>query len=170
MNIWDWLYSNSLDKNITATKLKGRRILLTATDKQIYCTDVESAHNPQPGDTLVIPTGIISFLLQGFNGTKINPIVIIPEDSGWIGGYAAYSGNVSRATHFKLSGFHIDGQYSTNFGLVVGNESSDYEIANCYIKNTASIGLCAKHNPDPQKPEKNWPNFVIRNVVIHGCA
>jgi hypothetical protein len=143
MNVWDWLYSNSLDKNITQATLKGKRILLPVTDKQIYCTDVEGTYNPQPGDTLVIPTGIISFLLQGFNGTKLNPIVIIPEDSGWIGGYAAYSGNISRASHFKLSRFHIDGQYSTNFGIAVGNESSDYEISHCYIKNVASIGLCS---------------------------
>jgi len=167
VNIWDWLYSNSLDKNKTLSTSKGRRITLTATDKQVYCPNVESTYNPQPGDTLVIPTGIISFLIHGFNGTKLNPIVVIPEDSGWIGGYPAYSGNVSQATYFKMSGFHINGQNNTNFGLVVGNESSDYEISHCYIKNIASIGLCAKHNPDPEKPDKNWPDFVIRNVIIH---
>ncbi len=178
LNIWQWFYQYKLGapastsastqaQPAAAKKEGGKRILVNAKDKQVYCTNVTREYNPQPGDTLVIPTRIKSFLLRNFYGDKNKPIVIIPQDSGWIGGYDNYSANVAYARYFKITGFHIDGENATHLGLVVAQQTRDYEISNCFIKNTWAIGLCAKQDPDSTQAKGYWPGFSIKNVSIH---
>lgn len=151
-----------------------KRIVLPVQDTQVYITDVQTAFSPKPGDTLVIPTGIISCKLMNFNGALGKPIVLVPKDSGWIGGYPPYAFAIATATYFKLVGFHIDGQKLSNLGIAIGNNTSDYEVANTEIKNIASIGLLAKQNPDATDPTVNWPNSVknvkLNNLYIHNTV
>lgn len=149
---------------------KNKRILLPTPDlryRQVYIPNVTTTYNPQPGDTLVIPTGIHSFYLQHFSGTAAKPIVIIPQDSGWIGGYPNYGGSISYATYFKITGFHIDGKDSANLGLYIGQQTSNYEACNIEIKNCASEGLVAKANPDTLSLLNQYPNWTIQNVSFH---
>jgi hypothetical protein len=165
--VWDWFYQFKLgSKPATSTK-QNKRISLIEKDGQVYCSNVEAAYSPRPGDTLVIPTGIRSFLIRNFSGEKGKPIVIVPKDSGWLGGYIPYSANIANAKFFKVTGFHIDGQKATNFGMVIGAQTSDFEVANCHIRNTDAIGLCAKQNPDSSFAAGSWPGFSIRNVSLH---
>jgi hypothetical protein len=168
INIWQWLYQHKLLPPVKPTgKKSGKKITLNARNNQIYCTDVKREYNAQPGDTLVLPTGITSFLLANFKGEKGLPITLIPLDSGWIGGYINYSAHISHAEYFKISGFHIDGNNQTHFGIIIAGQTSNYEISNCYIKNIGSIGLCAKQDPDSTQVTGSWPGFSIKNVSIH---
>jgi hypothetical protein len=164
---WDWIYQFKLGSKPAVNSKQNKRISLLGRDGQVYCTNVESEYNPRPGDTLVIPTGIRSFFLRNFSGEKNKPIVLVPKDSGWLGGYPPYSANIGYAKFFKVTGFHIDGQMATNFGLVIGVQTSDFEVANCIIRNTDAIGLCAKQNPDSSFAAGHWPGFSIRNVSLH---
>jgi poly(3-hydroxybutyrate) depolymerase len=170
-NIWDWLYQFKTGPAGSGRHAAtNRRINLMARDRQVYCPDVTGTYHPQPGDTLVVPTGILSFLLRNFTGDNKKPILIIPADSGWIGGYAAYGAVISNAKYFKLTGFHIDGHKSSELGMAIASQTSDYEISHCRIKNTAAIGLCAKQDPDSSFPGGSFPGFSIRNVVLHDIA
>lgn len=144
-----------------------KRIWLPAKDRQVYYPNVDALFHPAPGDTLVIPTGIISFLISNFGGTKTKPIVIIPSDSGWIGGYPPYSGNFNYINHAKFTGFHIDGKKATNFGLVGGVQCSNIEICNLVISNVSSIGLCVQQIPDSTHRKGSWPGFSLENFSIH---
>ncbi|HEV3252694.1 MAG TPA: hypothetical protein VGZ71_17170, partial [Puia sp.] len=164
---WDWIYQFKLGSKPAVNSKQNKRISLLERDGQVYCTNVESEYNPRPGDTLVIPTGIRSFYLRNFSGGKNKPVVLVPKDSGWLGGYPPYSANIGYAKFFKVTGFHIDGQMATNFGMVIGAQTSDFEVANCIIKNTGAIGLCAKQNPDSSFAAGYWPGFSIRNVSLH---
>jgi hypothetical protein len=151
----------------TGKAAKNKRILLIARDRQVYCTNVTQEYHPQPGDTLVVPKGILSFLLRNFSGEKNRPVVLLPEDSSWIGGYGPYSAVISNAKYFKVTGFHIDGQNTSNLGMAIASQTTDYEISHCSIRNTAAIGLLAKQDPDSTFPGGSWPGFTIRNVTIH---
>jgi len=193
-NIWTWLYQYKLASGHPAApprsaagapkkdapappkkdppapkkdKAGAKRILLTARDKQVYCTNVKHEYNPQPGDTLVVPRGIVSFLLRDFKGDKDKPIVLIPQDSGWIGGYGPYSAVISDAKYFKVTGFHIDGHFKSNLGMAIASQTTDYEISHCTIRNTNAIGLVAKQDPDSSFSGGSWPGFSIRNISIH---
>lgn len=168
INIWQWLYQHKLSSQTKSSEKKtGKKITLNAVSNQVYCIDVVKDYNILPGDTLVVPTGITSFLLGNIHGEKERPITLVPQDSGWIGGYVNYSAHISHASYFKVNGFHIDGRNLTHFGLIVAAQTSNYEISNCYIKNTGSIGLCAKQDPDSSQINGSWPGFSIMNVSIH---
>jgi len=171
LGFWDWLGQNRARTTPSGSRQTplsaNRKILLRARDGQVYCTNVESEYGPQPGDTLVVPHHLISFLLRNFKGTKEKPIVIIPEDSSYIGGYGPYSAVISDARYFKVTGFHIDGKRQSNLGMAIASQTTDYEISRCTIRNTAAIGLCAKQDPDSSWPGGSWPGFSIRNVSIH---
>jgi hypothetical protein len=172
VNLWQWLYKFKLEPPAKPPEQKksGKRVTIVPVGNQIYCLDVARRYNILPGDTIVIPTGIKSFLLRNFKGERNKPVYIIPEDSGWLGGYANYSANISFATYFKLSGFHIDGNNITHFGLVVGDQTGEYELSNCKIRNIGSIGLCAKQDPDTTQVKGYWPGYTIKNVSIHDIS
>ena len=150
--------------------VRKTRILLEARDQQVYCTDVDKAYNPKPGDTLVIPTGLLSALIRGFSGSREKPIVVQPEDSGWIGGYSSYALVITNAKYFKVTGFHLDGRNKSDIDLAIGQQTSDYEVSRCVIRNSVSMGLVAKQDPDSTNPLGSYPAFSIRNVQIHDIA
>jgi hypothetical protein len=143
------------------------RIVIEVRDNQVYCTEVAKQYDPRPGDTLVIPTGIASALLRDFSGSPGKPIIILPADSGWIGGYSSYAMVVTNAKYFRLTGFHLDGRNKSDICLAIGQQTSDYELSGCVIRNSVSMGLVAKQDPDPSSPLGSYPGFSIRNVSIH---
>jgi hypothetical protein len=192
MNIWSWLYqfktlpptplsrpdhpaktvrpsAPASPSRITVVPPGKRktRIILRVQDNQVYSTDIAKEYDVRPGDTLVIPTGIASVLLRNFKGEAGKPIVLLPKDSGWIGGYSSYAMVITNAKYFKVTGFHIDGLKKSDLGLAIGEQTSDYEVARCSIRNSVAMGLMAKQNPDNAYPEGSWPAYSIRNVSIH---
>lgn len=169
-NVYNWLLQWSQPRAIALPPLGNKRILLQTPDpryRQVYYPNVTTSVNPQPGDTLVIPTGIHSFYLQNFAGTPAKPIVIVAQDSGLIGGYGPYAGNIQNAQYFKVMGMHIHGKDSSTFGLLVGAQTSDYEISNSEIQHTAGQGLVLKQDPDSTVPLSYYPNWIIKNISTH---
>jgi len=74
---------------------------------------------------------------------------------------------MDHATYFKVVGFHIDGKDSSNLGLYIGQQTSDFEVVGNEVKNSASEGIMCKADPDSISPLNYYPNWVINNVLIH---
>lgn len=169
-NAYNWLLQWSQPRAIAPPPLGNKRIVLGTGDvryPQVYYTNVASQVNPQPGDTLVIPTGIHSALLSGFAGTPTKPIVIIPADSGWIGGYTDYAFTINNANYFTAYGFHIDGKDSSNGLFAIKQLTSNYTVHDLSLKNGASEGIQCKWDQDTTNPATYYPPNAINNVTIY---
>lgn len=168
-NCYNWLLQWSQPRAIAPAPLGNKRILLGTGDPrypQVYYTNVSSQLNVQPGDTLVVPTGVHSSYLSGFAGTPAKQIVVIPADSGWIGGYSTYAFSIENATYFEVYGFHIDGKDSSNGCFAVKHGASNYTIHDIDIKNSASEGIQCKWDQDTTDPSTYFP-ATISNVTIY---
>ncbi len=168
-NAYNWLLQWSQPRAIAPPPLGNKRILLGTGDPrypQVYYTNVSAQVNVQPGDTLVVPTGVHSSYLAGFAGTPTKPIIIIPADSGWIGGYSTYAFSIENARYFEAYGFHIDGKDSSNGCFAVKHGTSNYTIHDNDIKNSASEGIQCKWDQDTTDPSTYYP-ATINNVTIY---
>lgn len=168
-NAYNWLLQWSQPKAVAPPPLGNKRIYLGTGDPrypQVYYTNVSSQVNVQPGDTLVVPTGVHSSYLSGFAGTPAKQIVVIPADSGWIGGYSTYAFSIENATYFEVYGFHIDGKDSSNGCFAVKHGASNYTIHDIDIKNSASEGIQCKWDQDTTDPSTYFP-ATISNVTIY---
>lgn len=148
---------------------KGKVIRLPVASDGIYVTDVAATLKPQPGDTLLIPTGVQIKLinLQNFSGTPEKPIVIKQENpQDRPGGYKAYGLSILNAKHFILEDVHMDGKgVNTGIGIGIGTGCSDFKVINCSSVRSG-IGMQIKTNPGTADNQK-WPtemkNIEIRN-------
>jgi hypothetical protein len=150
----------------------GKIIRLPVANNGIYVTNVAGTLNPQPGDVLLIPTGvqINSINLQNFYGTADKPIYIKQENpNDRPGGYKAYGLSLSNAKYFILDGVHMDGKdVNVGIGIGIGTGCSDFQILNCSSVRSG-IGLQIKTNPGTMESQRWMPLTKItemRNIVI----
>src|SRR5688572_20550317 len=145
----------------------GRIIRLPVANNGIYVTNVAGTLNPQPGDVLLIPTGvqINSINLQNFFGTADKPIWIKQENpNDRPGGYKAYGLSLSNAKYFILDGVHMDGKdVNVGIGIGIGTGCSDFQVLNCSSVR-AGIGMQIKTNPGTATNQR-WPT-EMRNIII----
>lgn len=168
-NCYNWLLQWSQPRAIAPAPLGHKRILLSINDPrypQIWYPNVAALVNPQPGDTLVIPTGIKSCLLSNFHGTPKDSIILIPADSGWIGGYTDYAFSITNASYFKAMGFHVDGKDSSNGLFAVKEGTTNYCLHDLWLRNGASEGIQCKWDQDTTNPATFYPT-TINDVLIY---
>lgn len=148
-------------------KPTGRAIRLPVANDGIYVTNVSSTLKPQPGDTLLIPTGVYIKLinLQNFAGTPDKPIYIRQENTNdRPGGYKAYGLSLTNAKYFILDDVHMDGKnINTGIGIGIGTGCSDFKVLNCSSVNSG-IGMQIKVNP-AEAADRRYPT-TIANVEI----
>lgn len=150
-------------------KPTGKIIRLPVANNGIYITNVSGTLKPEPGDVLLIPTGIRIDLinLQNFAGTVDKPIYIRQENQNdRPGGYKAYGLSITNAKHFVIEGVHMDGKdINVGIGIGIGTGCSDFKILNCSSVRSG-IGLQIKTNPGTAENQR-WPtemkNIEIRN-------
>ncbi|WP_341839525.1 PKD domain-containing protein [Chitinophaga caseinilytica] len=133
-------------------------------------------YNVQPGDTVCVKAGNYAYIqFYNFTGSATKPIVFI-NCGGQVrvgdgGNYGLIFNNVK---YFKITGsgsadkygFRIDGvSKRLSTGLAMGKGCTDYEAERVEITGSEA-GLMAKINPDCD-PMNQYPNFAIRNVIIH---
>ena len=154
-------------KVVEEPKPTGNIIRLPVANDGIYLKDVAGTLKPEPGDTLLIPTGIYIKLinLQNFSGTAEKPIIIKqenPEDRP--GGYNSYGLSLTNAKHFILDGVHMDGKdVNVGIGIGIGTGCSDFKVLNCSSVRSG-IGMQIKVNPGTATSQR-YPT-TIANVVI----
>lgn len=145
----------------------GKTIRLPVKDDGIYIADVAANLKPEPGDTLLIPTGVYIKLiyLQNFAGTAEKPIYIKQENAAdRPGGYKAYGLSLTNAKYVVMDGVHMDGKgVNTGIGIGIGTGCSDIQVLNCSSVN-AGIGMQIKTNPGVEA-ERRWPT-EMKNIVI----
>lgn len=128
------------------------------------------------GSTICIPAGTRgALLLKNLKGTAANPIVIVNK-----GGRvtftepatASYTFKTQNCQYFKVTG---NGDPSTKYGFVVngGNIgmtmdglSSDFEISNVEVRNSAFAGIMAKTDPTCDAATQR-SHFTMSNVLLH---
>lgn len=145
----------------------GKAIRLPVKNDGIYITNVANDVKPEPGDTLLIPTGVYIKLinLQNFSGTAEKPIYIRQENPiDRPGGYHSYGLSLTNAKHFILDGVHMDGK-GTNIGIGIGigTGCSDFKVLNCSSVRSG-IGMQIKTNPGIEA-DRRWPT-EMRNIEI----
>lgn len=188
LNVFEWLltFQRSLGAAavtpvvippVVIPPVGHKKILLGTGDPrypQTWYTNVATQVNAQPGDTLVIPTGTKSCLLSNFHGTSKDTIVIIPADSGKIGGYTDYAFSITNANFFKAYGFHIDGKDSSNGLFAVKEGATNYALHDLWLHNGASEGLQCKWDQDTANPATYYPSAIndvlIYNVQVQNVA
>ena len=117
--------------------------------RSIFNSNVQGTINPQPGDTLDIPSSygnIWSIALERITGgTALNPVVITCRTSNTlqIGGLAAYAFKLNYCTNVKVIGLHINAQNSGN-GIQASYDIHSLWIDRCTVKNTTGPGVFTK--------------------------
>lgn len=147
----------------------GKIIRLPVANDGIYVTNVAGTLKPQPGDVLLIPSGVNIKLinLQNFSGTAEKPIYIRQEDpNDRPGGYHSYGLSLTNAKYFIMEGVHMDGKgVNIGIGIGIGTGCSDFKVLNCSSVRSG-IGMQIKTNPGTAENQR-WPtemkNIEIRN-------
>jgi hypothetical protein len=128
------------------------------------------------GSSICIPAGTRgSLLLKNFKGTAAKPIVIINK-----GGKvtftepqtASYAFKTQNCQYFKITGngdpgtkygFVVNGG---NIGITIDDLSSDFEIANVEVRNSAFAGVMAKTDPTCEAATQRG-HLTMSNVLLH---
>ena len=137
-----------------------------------------SKYDIQPGDTICLKAGYYRLVnLFNFSGSEEERITFINcGGQVRIGDYGHYYGFAMKNNkHFRLTGtghpdykygILIDGVAGTH-GLMIGGQSSDFEIDHIEIANIEVVGFMCKQDPQCDDPGTWEENFVMRNVKIH---
>lgn len=128
------------------------------------------------GSVICIPAGSRgALLLKNFKGTANKPITIINKGGQVtfdVAPTASYAFKTQNSQYFKILG---NGDASVKYGFLVsgGNISmtmddlsSDFEIANVEVKNSAFAGIMAKTDPGCDVATQRG-HFTMKNVTIH---
>jgi len=150
----------------------GKVIKLPVINGGINVANVSTTLKPQPGDTLLIPAGVVynNVRLADFSGTPERPIYI-KQQTPRPGGFTALT--ITNAKHFIMEDVHIDGKgMNKGIGIMITTGCSDFQIINCSSVG-AAIGLQIKTNPGTAADQR-WPtemkNIVIKNFTARDCG
>ena len=129
-----------------------------------------------PGSIIYIPAGTRgALLLKNVKGTSAQPIIIVNK-----GGQVTFSASSSASYAFKTQncqyfkirgngasgvkyGFNISGG---NISMTMDALSSDFEISNVEVHNSAFAGIMAKTDPSCDVATQRG-HFTMKNVVLH---
>jgi hypothetical protein len=128
------------------------------------------------GSTICVPAGTRgALLLKNFKGTAAKPIIIINK-----GGRvtftepatASYAFKTQNCQYLKITGngeaaikygFVVNGG---NLGMTMDDLSSDFEISNVEVRNSAFAGIMAKTDPSCDVATQRG-HFTMSNVILH---
>ncbi len=144
--------------------------------EEVVDGNVSPYNNVQPGDTLLLRSGLRNrMLIQNLQGTREHPLVII-NDTGTvvIETSQSYGISIRACRYFRFTG---TGDPSNTYGIQIkrvdngagigiGSMSSDYEIDHISVENCPIAGIYAKTDPfcpDGATREK----FTQYNTLIH---
>jgi hypothetical protein len=136
------------------------------------------------GSTICIPAGTRgALLLKNFKGTAAKPIIIINKGGRVTfteSATASYAFKTQNCQYFKVTG---NGDPATKYGFVVngGNIgmtmddlSSDFEISNVEVRNSAFAGIMAKTDPScdvaTQRGHFTMSNILLHDNYVHGTG
>lgn len=139
---------------------------------------IDGTGNYLPGDSICVQGGEREYLLfRNIHGTVEAPIIIANLDAQVVIKTTHFYGiKFENCSYIKLSGAsNTQIQYGFNIswvdlgaGISIDNLSTDVEIENVEIANTAIGGIYAKTEPTCTL-ESTRENFTMYNIKIHDC-
>jgi hypothetical protein len=149
---------------------------LTAANEIYLPNGTRELSNIKGKDTVLIPAlpagaRYVDIVLGGFGGDSCNPVIIMNSGGQVLANYIRIQGD---AKYFKILGNGVAGlQYGfklgtpgASAGLGIGI-AHDYEVAYIATGYGADNGFQFKKNPDATDSITLYPNYLIKNVLIH---